>query len=792
MCKRNKQKPSMYNYQSVLDQLQAAGLVVEGLQVDAGLVRCELKNSNKRQRGWYQLFSFAGDEGKTLIAGAYGYWQGNENNKQKVFFSKEITLSANKRKELQQKQREQDEQHRLQRKRDAERAAVRATKAWAHKCRREGQSDYLAAKGVRAHGVRFGRKGEVIVPIQDAATRIYGLQIIRPAGNSGLAKQYWPKGLVKKGRFFLIGTVDKVLLVAEGYATAATLHEATGLAVAVAFDAGNIEPVVAAVRKHYNQAQIVICADDDYVTEGNPGLSAAKKAANKHHCRYLIPDFVADGKDLRGGQKLTDFNDLAHLASKSVVKSQVMRQVRDLGVSAAASQPAQAATRQAVAVMSLDALVERYIYIDSFDGKSVFDSWTNDIVALSKVQSMLPKGCRWDDVKAHPDWQSKAVYMNQIGFDPSGEDSNIRCNTWHGWPTTPAASASYADAMPILGLLESLCVEEGDEVCDWVLKWLAYPIQHPGAKMKTALLFHGGQGTGKSLFFESYAKIYGKYSQVINQAAMEDAFNADWVDQKLFIVADEVVASADKYHVKNDIKTKITGETIRINKKMVEARTVRNYANFVFLSNEFVPVVLERDDRRFAVVWGGQKPPQRVLEDAIDYIKSGGIATLHAYLLGLDLGDFSPDSKPPVTKSKSNLIGMTLSPLETFVREWRGGELGLVRFGAAPCTALYELYKKWCQRAGERYPGSLRQFGGQIQKLGFSVTNPRTVRHGYKDARVRFYVPDDGLMAQATEAGAHLRGKKDGQTESDFWSSAWRYFPQECSSLFEDWGHVHE
>ena len=122
--------------------------------------------------------------------------------------------------------------------------------------------------------------------MQDVSGAIHGLQLIRgrvPGQKSRLEKEFWPAGLVKKGHFHQLGmaTGAAVLLVAEGYATAATLYEATGLPVAVAFDAGNLGPVAAALHKRHKLAHILICADDDAFSEGNPGVSCASAAATR-------------------------------------------------------------------------------------------------------------------------------------------------------------------------------------------------------------------------------------------------------------------------------------------------------------------------------------------------------------------------------------------------------------------------------------------------------------------------------------------------------------------------------
>ena len=92
--------------------------------------------------------------------------------------------------------------------------------------------------------------------------------------------------------------------------------------------------------------------------------------------------------------------------------------------------------------------------------------------------------------------------------------------------------------------------------------------------MRTALIFHGPQGTGKNLFFEAIMAIYGEYGRIVGQAEIEDKFN-DWASRKLFLIADEVVARQELYHVKNKLKSFVTGEWIRINPKNVAAHDER-------------------------------------------------------------------------------------------------------------------------------------------------------------------------------------------------------------------------
>ena len=77
----------------------------------------------------------------------------------------------------------------------------------------------------------------------------------------------------------------------EGFATGASIHECTGHAVAVAFNAGNLEAVAIALRSKYPDLKIIIAADDDHQTSGNPGLTKANAAVKAAYASLAVPVF---------------------------------------------------------------------------------------------------------------------------------------------------------------------------------------------------------------------------------------------------------------------------------------------------------------------------------------------------------------------------------------------------------------------------------------------------------------------------------------------------------------------
>lgn len=169
---------------------------------------------------------------------------------------------------------------------------------------------YLSTKGVKPYGVKA--EGEaLLIPVRDTAGILQSLQVIDPEGG----KRFQLGGRVK-GCYHSIGKPDGVLVICEGYATGASIHEATGYAVAVAFNAGNLLDVAQALHQKYPALRLVLAADDDWKTTGNPGVTKATEAA-RAVCGYLTkPDFPSVRPD-----KATDFNDLHTMAGLEAVKA---------------------------------------------------------------------------------------------------------------------------------------------------------------------------------------------------------------------------------------------------------------------------------------------------------------------------------------------------------------------------------------------------------------------------------------------------------------------------------------
>ncbi|WP_298622273.1 DUF927 domain-containing protein [uncultured Zoogloea sp.] len=193
---------------------------------------------------------------------------------------------------------------------------------------------YLQRKGVPSFGLRVGtwpkwrevRPGEwreeripnaLLLPMRSPSGTLHSLQAIYAEKLEDLEKCFLTNG-EKLGKLHLIGELTErlPLCVAEGYATAATVYLATNWPVAVAFDAGSLEPVARALRDAHPGARFIICADDDHQTAGNPGRTKAEAAARAVGGVVAVPEFGPDRPE-----RATDFNDLHALAGLDAVRA---------------------------------------------------------------------------------------------------------------------------------------------------------------------------------------------------------------------------------------------------------------------------------------------------------------------------------------------------------------------------------------------------------------------------------------------------------------------------------------
>lgn len=242
------------------------------------------------RNGWYVLHLDG------IACGAFGSWKASGSrtwSSRRPADHLEAQLIAQRIEQARrQRQAEQDQRQQA--------AALEAIGLWGASVPAAPDHPYLIRKGCQPHTLRqLG--ADLLVPLY-LGRQLVNLQRIRPDGT----KRFMPGGRVT-GCYSPIGRLEsgQPLYICEGWATGATIHEAKGAAVACAMNAGNLFAVGDRLRRAYSDNPLIVAGDDDRQTEGNPGRTAATKAAAALGCGLIFPPWSGAEP-----QELSDFNDL--------------------------------------------------------------------------------------------------------------------------------------------------------------------------------------------------------------------------------------------------------------------------------------------------------------------------------------------------------------------------------------------------------------------------------------------------------------------------------------------------
>ena len=272
---------------SMLQAMQMAGLAPAkalDLVPDGKLRRYRVEGDKAGStNGWYVLHSHP------ILAGAFGSWKTGESHNWHEAGAKPLT--PEERAAMQRHMQAAQAARVIEQDRVHGEARAKAERLWRTARPATNAHPYLERKRINAIGIRRLRD-MLLIPARDAAGVLHTLQFIGADG----AKRFLTGGRIA-GCYFAMGRPADSLLLCEGYATGATLHQATGCAVAVAFNCGNLPAVARALRAKFPALRIVVCADDDSRTPGNPGLTRAREAARAVGGFVAVPRFegVAHG-----------------------------------------------------------------------------------------------------------------------------------------------------------------------------------------------------------------------------------------------------------------------------------------------------------------------------------------------------------------------------------------------------------------------------------------------------------------------------------------------------------------
>lgn len=284
-------------YIQLRDAIAAAGMIPpKDIVLDGKMHRFNSGTKGKPghdKSGWYVAYSDG------IPAGRFGCWRAGIESTWRADVGRKLNPAeemAHARRLAEAKAARDAE---LKRQRDA--VADTAEIIWSNGMGASPDHPYLARKGVGAHGTRITSDGRLMAPLYTPEGKLASIQYIDQDGG----KLYHAGGQTG-GCFWMVGTMDEpgILYVAEGFATAATIHEVTHRPCIIAYSASNLVPVTGTVREKYGATQeIVIVADND---ASGTGQKYADQASAKYGARVVMPpidgdanDYVQAGHDLK-------------------------------------------------------------------------------------------------------------------------------------------------------------------------------------------------------------------------------------------------------------------------------------------------------------------------------------------------------------------------------------------------------------------------------------------------------------------------------------------------------------
>jgi phage/plasmid primase-like uncharacterized protein len=267
----------------IRDAIMGANLTPpDEIFIDGQIHRFKTSAKSKDKSGWYVVY------GDAVPMGRFGCWRLGVEGSFKADIGRKYTAAEEMSfiKRMAEAKTARDAE--LKKQRDNAASAVEVI--WTECTGAHPDHPYLKRKGIETNGARVTGDGRLVVPLYSEDGELSSLQYISADG-----KKLYHTGGATGSKYWVLGEVDKTLYIAEGFATAATIREATGKAVVVAYSASNLVPVTEIMRRKYGVTQdIVIVADNDV---SGVGQRYAEQASAKHGARVVMPPTAGDAND---------------------------------------------------------------------------------------------------------------------------------------------------------------------------------------------------------------------------------------------------------------------------------------------------------------------------------------------------------------------------------------------------------------------------------------------------------------------------------------------------------------
>lgn len=306
------------------------------------------------------------------------------------------------------------------------------------------------------------------------------------------------------------------------------------------------------------------------------------------------------------------------------------------------------------------------------------------------VEKRKPLGKFWLESPKH------RHYPNGFRFDYGSQDHRDGYfNLFQGFAVQP-------DPLPhpearcgaiLRHALDVIC--DGDQDCfDYLANWMAWKLQRPGKKLKTAVVVRGLKGTGKDAFFEAFVRIIGTRCAFVldDTRKFEKTFNSFMADKCLIVMDESNLLGHD---VEEKLKHYITQDTVTMEGKGKDAIMVKNHADFIVYGNRDALVNVTADERRYFVLECSDRRRGDVeyFDGYFEELENGGLSAFCAWLLARDLAGFRPSAIPKTTALRQQYL-LTQHPGLLALKDWL----------TVPTFWEVELFQKGTERGGRNAP----------------------------------------------------------------------------------------
>lgn len=382
-----------------------------------------------------------------------------------------------------------------------------------------------------------------------------------------------------------------------------------------------------------------------------------------------------------------------------------------------------------------DQVLQRY----SLQTSSVSDFknfHSNRIVLVGEERKRI--GHAWFDDTMRRQYQ-------KIVFHPEGEPLSDCYNLWKGFAVTP----KQGDWSLYERHLRELVCRGVESHCWYLIRWMAYAVQHPGRPGQVAVVLRGERGAGKGIVAQNFGLLFGQhFLQIFSPKHLVGHFNVHLRDC-VFLFVDEAFWAGDK-RSEGTLKGLITEERIQIEGKGKDVVTAPNMLHVMMATNNTWAVPAGPMERRYFVLDVGNDHIQDKLyfNVIVDQMKTEGRAALLYDLLKMDLSDFRI-SEVPNTEALDHQKIYSMEPVQSYWYERlmdgmmpQQGEFGTIEYGEpwdrVQKDTFYSDYVRKSGMAGTSYKGVQTIVALALKKV-LPEPYPKNHRLTDRDGKLKYY-----------------------------------------------------